>query len=84
MGFEEINFLAVPAAMLLALVGAPVAFRRAAYPWGKTVFGTVAIFGAALAVAGVVTAIQRKTGTEMLPLAWLVPAAIAYLLWRLR
>lgn len=84
MGFEEINFLALPAALLLALIGAPLAFRRAAYPVGKTVFGTLAAATAGVAVAGIVTAVQRKTGTESLPLAWLAPAALGVLLWRLR
>lgn len=83
MGAAELNFLALPAAVLLALLGGPWGLRRAAYPWGKALFGTLALAMAALAVAGVVTAIQRKAGLENLPLAWLVPAAVVALLWRL-
>lgn len=82
MAGDEINFLAVPAAFLLALMGGPVAFRRAGYPWGKTVFGTLAAAVTGLAVAGLVTSIQRKTGTEGLPFAWIVPVALAFALTR--
>lgn len=84
MGAEEINFMAVPAALLLALIASPIVFRRAAYPMGKTVFGTMAIAIAALGIAGIITVVQRKTGLEALPLAWLAPAAVAVFLHRLR
>lgn len=83
MGGEEINFLAVPAAILLALAGAPPALRRAGFGWAKVVFGTLTVTVAALGVAGVVTAIQHKTGLSALPLAWLVPSALAGVLYRL-
>jgi hypothetical protein len=84
MGAEEINFIALPVAILMALVGGPLALRKAGFPLGKIVFGTLAVTVAALAVAGVITSIQRKTATEMLPLAWLVPATIGFVLWRLK
>ncbi len=38
---EELNFVSLPLAALLALVGGPVLLRRAGYPAGKMVCGTL-------------------------------------------
>lgn len=83
MNAETLNFLAVPATILLGLAGGAWVFRKAGFPLGKTVFGTLAATVAGLAGAGVITSVQARTGTQALPLAWLVPAAMAFILPRL-
>jgi|GEM_PF-2019306 hypothetical protein len=80
---ESFNFLAVPAALLLGLACAPFALRRAGYPWGKTAFGSLAVAVAGLAVAGIVSAVQRKAGIAQLPLAWIAPLLVGYALVRI-
>jgi lipopolysaccharide export LptBFGC system permease protein LptF len=71
---EIVNFLSLGATILLALVVAPIRLRRAGYPAGKTIFGTLTALIVLLGVWGVISAIQRKTGLEGVPLGWLVPA----------
>ncbi len=81
---ELFNFASLGVTLMLALVGAPILFRRAGYPAGKTVFGTLTALIILLGVWGVISAIQRKTGLEALPLGWLVPAAALVIGWRVR
>lgn len=80
---ESINFLAAPTAFLLGLIGGAVAFRMAGFGWAKTVFGTLALAVAGLAVAGIVVSIQKKAGVPDLPLAWLSPILVAVAAWRI-
>lgn len=83
MDFETINFLAVPVAALLAALGGPWALRKAGYPAGKITFGTLALTVSAIGLSAIVTSIQRKTGTQALPLAWAVPAILVWVLPRM-
>ncbi|CAA7620674.1 hypothetical protein [Magnetospirillum sp. UT-4] len=84
MGFDEINFLALPVAFLLALVGTPVVLLKAGYPKGKTAFGTLALTAVALALFAIVLKVQTRADLTALPLAWLAPVAIAVALWQLK
>lgn len=81
---EELNFLSLPLAAALALVGGPVLLRRAGYPGGKTVFGTLTALMVVLAAWGVLSAIQARTGLQAVPLGWLVPLGAAFAAWRWR
>jgi hypothetical protein len=81
---EDVNFASLVVTVLLALVGGPVVLRRAGYPWGKTVFGTLTGFAILLGSWAVLSNIQRKTGLEAVPLGWLVPLAAVYAVWRFR
>jgi len=81
---EAFNFASLGVTLVLALVGAPILFKRAGYPNGKTVFGTLTVLVALLGVWGVISAIQRKTGLEALPLGWLVPVVASLVGWRVR
>jgi|AGTN01.3.fsa_nt_gi hypothetical protein len=81
---EEVNFVSLPVTLLLALVGVPVLLRRAGYPWGKTVFGALTGLAVLAGAWAVLSAVQRKTGTEALPLGWLVPLAAGYAAWRFK
>lgn len=81
---EDANFLSLPVAALLALVGGPLLLRRAGYPVGKTVFGTLTALMVLLGAWGVVSAIQGRTGLQALPLGWLVPLAAGFAAWRWR
>ena len=83
MGAGEINFLALPAAAALALIGAPLVFRRAGFAWGKVAFGSLTVLFAALGVVGIVISVQYKTGLSDLPLAWLAVPALGYALSRI-
>lgn len=83
MGAGEFNFIALPVTAVLALVGAPLAFRRAAFPWGKVVFGSLTVLFAALGVVGIVISVQHKTGLSDWPLAWLALPALAVALYRI-
>ena len=79
----EINFVALPLVALLALVGAPLAFRRAGFLWAKVVFGSLTVMFAALGSAGIIISVQNKTGLSALPLAWLVLPALIFALYRI-
>ena len=81
---EAFNFASLGATILVALVGAPILFKRAGYPNGKTAFGTLTVLVVLLGIWGVLSSIQRKAGIEALPLGWLVPLAAAMLGWRVR
>lgn len=81
---ETVNFISLPLAALMSLIGGPLLLRRAGYPAGKTVFGTLTGLVALLAAWGVLSAIQTKVGLTALPLGWLVPIAAAIAAWRLR
>lgn len=81
---ETINFVSLPTAALLALIGGPLLLRRAGYPVGKTVFGTLTGLIVLLAAWGVLSAIQARTGLAALPLGWLVPLAAMGAAWRWR
>lgn len=83
MGLGEINFLALPVVVGLALFGAPLAFRRAGFQWAKIALGTVTVLFAALGVVGVIISIQHKTGLDEIPLAWLVVPALGFALYRI-
>jgi len=82
MNAGEINFLALPVVAVLTLVAAPVALRRAGFLWAKVVFGSLTALFSALAVCGIVLAVQQKTGLSDLPIAWLVVPALGFALYR--
>lgn len=72
---SEINFYALLAAAVLALVGSPVVFRHMGYGWAKIVVGSLVGVVIALLVTGF---INRWLAEPLgLPLAWIGP--IAYL-----
>lgn len=81
---EELNFISLPVAALLSLVGGPLLLRRAGYPLGKTVFGTLTVLVVVLGLWGVLSAVQNRLGLAVLPVGWLVPAAAVYAAWRWR
>ncbi|MCR6629822.1 MAG: hypothetical protein NVV74_07090 [Magnetospirillum sp.] len=81
---EEVNFVSLPVVVALALVGGPLLLRRAGYPVGKTVFGTLTGLVALLGLWGILSTVQRKAGLDMVPLGWLVPVAAVAAAWRLR
>ncbi|MBF0325085.1 hypothetical protein [Magnetospirillum moscoviense] len=80
---ESINFLAAPAAFLLGLVCGSLAFRKAGFGWAKTLFGTLTLAVAGLAVAGIVVSIQKKAGVPELPLAWVSVVLAVVAAWRI-
>lgn len=81
---EELNFLSLLAVVALSFVGGPLLLRRAGYPAGKTVFGTLTGTMVLLGAWGVLATVQRKAGIEAVPLGWLVPVVAAAAAWRLR
>lgn len=81
---ETLNFLSLPLAVLLSLIGAPILLRRAGYPAGKTVFGTLTAMMVLLGAWGIISTIQYRTGLTAVPLGWLVPLAAAFAAWRWR
>lgn len=81
---ETVNFISLPLVALMSLVGGPLMLRRAGYPAGKTVFGTLTALMVLLGVWGMISAIQAKTGLQALPLGWLVPLGAATAAWRFR
>lgn len=81
---ETFNFISLPLVAVLSLIGTPILLRRAGYPAGKTVFGTLTVMMVLLGAWGVVSAIQTRTGLTALPLGWLVPFAAAFAAWRWR
>lgn len=81
---EMVNFISLPLTALLALVGGPLLLRRAGYPWGKTVFGTLTALVVLLGSWAVVSAVQHRAGIDAVPLGWLVPLAAAAAVWRFR
>ena len=83
MDAESINFLAAPAAFLLGLAASPIALRKAGFGWAKVAFGTLAVAFSGLAIAGIVQSIQHKAGATGLPLAWVVPALVVAVVFRL-
>jgi hypothetical protein len=81
---EELNFASVLAVAALALLGGPLLLRRAGYPAGKTVFGTLTGLMVLLGLWGVLAAVQHKAGVAAWPLGWLVPLGAVVAAWRLR
>lgn len=81
---ETLNFISLPLVALMSLVGGPLLLRRAGYPAGKMVFGTLTGLMVLLGAWGVISAIQDRTGTQGLPLGWLVPIVATYAVWRWR
>lgn len=81
---EEFNFISLPVAALLGLVGAPLLLFRAGYPAGKTVFGTLTALVALLGAWGIISAVQNRLGLHALPLGWLVPAVAVFAAWHWR
>ncbi|MGE5515349.1 MAG: hypothetical protein ACM31D_05955 [Bacteroidota bacterium] len=81
---ETLNFISLPLAVLLGLIGTPVLLRRAGYPIGKTVFGTLTTMMVLLGAWGIVSSIQNHTGLAAVPLGWLVPLAAVFAAWRWR
>jgi lipopolysaccharide export LptBFGC system permease protein LptF len=81
---EEFNVLSLAVTVLLALLGTPVLLRRAGYPWGKTVFGSLTAMVVLLGVWGIMSTVQRKAGLDALPLGWLVPLAAVAAAWHLQ
>lgn len=80
----DINFLSLPALVILSLAGGPLLLHRAGYPFGKTVLGSLTGMVVLVALWGVVSSIQHKTGQEALPLGWLVPVLATWVVWRQR
>lgn len=80
---EVVNFASLPVTALLVLVGAPVLFYRAGYPWTKMLFGTISALVVSLAVWGILSTIQRKAGLDAVPMGWLVPVATIVSAWLL-
>ncbi len=78
---EQVNFLSLPLLALFSLVGGPILLRRAGYPLGKTVFGTLTGLMVGLGAWGVISAIQHKAGLQALPLGWLVLAGAVAAAW---
>lgn len=81
---EDFNFLSLPVAALLGLIGGPLLLRRAGYPVGKTVFGTLTGLMVLLGAWGMIATIQYKVGLAALPFGWLVPLAGAGAGWHWR
>lgn len=81
---ETVNFVSLPLVVVLSLVGGPLLLRRAGYPAGKTVFGTLTGLMVLLGAWGVISTVQSKAGLPALPLGWLVPLAAAFVAWRWR
>ncbi|MBX9634266.1 MAG: hypothetical protein K2X44_04720 [Magnetospirillum sp.] len=81
---EDFNFISLGVTVVLALVGAPVLFRRSGYPFGKTVFGSLTVLFVMLGLWGITATIRVKTGMEIVPLGWLVPLAALAAAWRLQ
>lgn len=81
---EDFNFVSLGLTLVLALVGGPLLLRRAGYPAGKTVFGTLTGLVVLLGVWGVISTMQRKAGLETVPLGWLVPLGAVAMAWRMR
>lgn len=81
---EMVNFVSLPLTILLALAGGPVLLRRAGYPWGKTVFGTLTALVVLLGGWGIISAVQHRLGVDGAPLGWLVPVAAVWAAWRFR
>ncbi|MGE4278161.1 MAG: hypothetical protein AB7G62_01150 [Magnetospirillum sp.] len=82
MNAAEINFMALPVVVVLALVGGPLALRRAGFLWAKVVFGSLTFLFAALAICGIVLSVQQKVGLSDLPIAWLVVPVLGVALYR--
>lgn len=83
MGLGEFNFLALPVAVVLAVLGAPLAFHRAGFAWAKTIFGTLTVLFATLGTGAVILALQQRTGSSEWLLAWTVLPALGYALYRI-
>lgn len=81
---EMVNFISLPVTALLALVGGPVLLRRAGYPWGKTVLGSLTGLVVMLGSWGIISAVQHRAGIDAVPLGWLVPVAVTVAAWRYR
>lgn len=81
---EELNFMSLPLVLLLSLVGGPFLLRRAGYPAGKTVFGTLTALVVLLGAWGMISNIQQHADLQAVPLGWLVPLAALYAVWRWR
>ena len=81
---EELNFMSLPLVLLLSLVGGPILLRRAGYPAGKTVFGTLTALVVLLGAWGMISNIQQHADLQAVPLGWLVPLAALYAVWRWR
>lgn len=81
---EELNFISLPLVLLLSLVGAPFLLRRAGYPAGKTVFGTLTALVVLLGAWAMISNIQQHAGLQAVPLGWLVPLGALYAVWRWR
>lgn len=81
---EELNFVSLPVMLALSLIGGPFLLRRAGYPVGKTVFGTLTAMMVLLGAWGVISTIQHHAGLQAVPLGWLVPLAALYAVWRWR
>jgi hypothetical protein len=73
---ETLNLAAVVLSLSLVLLGGPILFWRAGYPWNKVIFGTVTILLVTLAMIAMLSTIQTKTGLTAIPLLWLVPLAV--------
>ena len=81
---EELNFMSLPLVLLLSLVGGPFLLRRAGYPAGKMVFGTLTGLVVLLGAWGMISNIQHHADLQAVPLGWLVPLAALYAAWRWR
>lgn len=81
---EELNFMSLPLVLLLSLVGGPFLLRRAGYPAGKTVFGTLTALVVLLGAWGMISNIQQHADLQAVPLGWLVPLAALYAVWHWR
>ena len=81
---EDFNFLSLPVVALLSLVGGPLLLRRAGYPAGKIVFGTLTGAMVLLGTWGMISAVQHKAGLAAWPLGWLVPIAAIAAAWHWR
>lgn len=81
---EELNFMSLPLVLLLSLVGGPFLLRRAGYPAGKTVFGTLTALVVLLGAWAMISNIQQHADLQAVPLGWLVPLAALYAVWRWR
>lgn len=81
---EELNFISLPLVLLLSLVGGPFLLRRAGYPAGKTVFGTLTALVVLLGAWAMISNIQQHADLQAVPLGWLVPLAALYAVWRWR
>ncbi|NFV82063.1 hypothetical protein [Magnetospirillum aberrantis] len=81
---EMVNGLSLPVVLLMGLVGAPVLLRRAGYPMGKTILGTLTGAMVLLGCWAILSSIQNRLGLTFLPLGWLVPLASGFAVWRWR